>query len=157
MLKCKEKYRVERRKMEKQKILLRDFIIINVASGGAILIMLGVILLQRYNIIPSMPCPFHELFHIYCPGCGGTRALFELFQGHILESLYCNPAVFLGLILILYYEIGAIVTIIKNNGKCYYYQKGKLIYGYLIIVTLFTVVRNYLLVGMKIDMLGDFL
>lgn len=143
--------------MEKQKVLLRDFIIINAASGGAVLIMLGIMLLQRYDVIPSMPCPFHELFHIYCPGCGGTRALFELLHGHILQSLYYNPAVFLGLLLILYYEAGAIITIIKNNGKCYYYQKGKLIYGYLIIVALFTVIRAYLLVVMKIDMLGDFL
>ena len=143
--------------MEKQKVLLRDFIIINATSGGAILIMFGVMLLQRYDIIPAMPCPFHELFHIYCPGCGGTRALFELLHGHILTSLYCNPAIFLGLILILYYEVGAIITIIKNNGKCYYYQKGKLVYGYLIIVALFTAVRDYLLVAMGIDMLGDFL
>lgn len=143
--------------MVKQKELLRDFIIINVAAGGAILVMLIVLLLQRYDILPSFPCAFHELFQIYCPGCGGTRALFELSQGYILKSLYCNPAVFLGAVLILYYEIGAIVTIIKNNGKCYYYQKGRLVYGYLIIVTLFTVIRDYMLVEMGIDMLGDFL
>ena len=143
--------------MVKYKEFLRDFIIINIASGGAVLVMLAVMMLQRYGILPSMPCAVHELFHVYCPGCGGTRALFELFHGNIIGSLYCNPAVFLGMILILYYEIGAIITIIKNNGKCYYYQKGLLIYGYLIIIMLFTVVRDFMLVGMEIDLLGDFL
>ncbi len=143
--------------MIKQKEFLRDFIIVNVVSGGAVLFMLVVLLLQRYGILPSLPCVFHELFHIYCPGCGGTRAFFELLHGNIISSLYYNPAVLLGMILILYYEIGAIVTIVKKDGKYYYYQKGKLIYGYLIIITLFTIMRDFMLVGMGIDMLGDFL
>ena len=143
--------------MIKHKEFLRDFIIINTASGGAVLIMFVVMLFQRYGILPSLPCAVHELFHVYCPGCGGTRALFELLHGNVIGSLYCNPAVVLGLLLIMYYEIGAILTIVKNDGKCYCYRKGIIIYGYLIIMMLFTVVRDFMLVGMGMDLLGDFL
>lgn len=143
--------------MTEQKRLLKDFIIINAAAGGAVLIMLIYMLLERCDILPSMPCGIHEIFHIYCPGCGGTRALFELLHGHILRSLYFNPAILLGGILIVYYEAAVAVTIIKNNGKCYYEHRGILIYGYLIIITLFTVVRDFMLLGMGIDMIGDFL
>lgn len=143
--------------MTERKRLLRDFIVINAASGGAVLVMLIYMLLERYNILPSLPCGIHEIFHIYCPGCGGTRALFELLHGRILSSLYYNPAILLGAILILYYEIAVVVTIIKNNGKCYYDQKCRLVYGYLIVITLFTVIRDFMLIGMGIDMIGDFL
>lgn len=40
---------------------------------------------------PWMPkCLFHKLTHLYCPGCGVTRALYHLLHGNILRSLRCN-------------------------------------------------------------------
>lgn len=139
------------------RVLFRDFIIVNIASGGALLTMLIVVLLQRYDILPSFPCGIHELFKVYCPGCGGTRAAFALLQGHVLQSLFYNPAVLLGILLILYYELGVIVTLIRKNGKCYFHKKAGLIYGYLFIVIFFTVIRDWLLVGYQLDMLKDFI
>lgn len=38
-------------------------------------------------------CVFQRLFGIYCPGCGGTRAVFALLRGDILLSLYYHPLV----------------------------------------------------------------
>lgn len=38
-------------------------------------------------------CWFYSRFHIYCPGCGCTRALIALIQGDILRALYYNSAV----------------------------------------------------------------
>lgn len=38
-------------------------------------------------------CWFYSEYHIYCPGCGCTRALTALLRGDILRSLYYNPAV----------------------------------------------------------------
>ena len=39
------------------------------------------------------PCVFNTYFKIYCPGCGGTRAVGALLHGHILESVWCHPLV----------------------------------------------------------------
>ena len=39
------------------------------------------------------PCVFHSLTGLYCPGCGGTRAILELLRGHILLSLSYHPIV----------------------------------------------------------------
>ncbi len=34
----------------------------------------------------SLPCPFRALLHIYCPGCGMTRAYFSLLHGNIRQA-----------------------------------------------------------------------
>lgn len=37
------------------------------------------------------PCAFYKLTGFYCPGCGATRAVYALFQGDLLESLFYHP------------------------------------------------------------------
>lgn len=39
------------------------------------------------------PCLFHTVTGYYCPGCGGTRAVCALFQGHFLISFLEHPFV----------------------------------------------------------------
>ena len=43
------------------------------------------------NILPMVPCFFSTFLEIYCPGCGGTRALSALLHGHFLKSLWYHP------------------------------------------------------------------
>lgn len=138
-------------------ILKKDYVIVNGIIGMVIFLIFIGLLLQRWNVIPVMPCMIHELFHVYCPGCGGTRALFALLQGEVLRSLYCNPAVVLGIFLVLHYEIGIIITLVKKNGKRYYCSNLLLVGLYLGILVTFTIVRNYMLLECGYDMLHDFL
>jgi hypothetical protein len=35
-------------------------------------------------------CPVYALFGVYCPGCGGMRAMHNLTDGDILDSLHSN-------------------------------------------------------------------
>ncbi len=39
------------------------------------------------------PCFFRRLSGLYCPGCGGTRAVQALFEGHLLLSFFYHPFV----------------------------------------------------------------
>lgn len=39
------------------------------------------------------PCFFYQYTGLYCPGCGGTRAVLALLQGHVLQSLWYHPLV----------------------------------------------------------------
>lgn len=39
------------------------------------------------------PCIFRRVTGMYCPGCGGTRAVVELLKGNILRSLWYHPVV----------------------------------------------------------------
>jgi hypothetical protein len=124
-------------------------------AGFAGFMMFAVMILQKMGVIFSPPCGLLTMFHVYCPGCGGTRALFSLLKGHFLQSFYYNPAVLLGAALILYYEIAVMVTLVKNNGKIYYYNKPTLVYVYIAVVLGYAVVRDILLVGYDIDLLGN--
>ena len=38
-------------------------------------------------------CAFEKVTGLYCPGCGGTRAVIALFQGHPIKSFLFHPAV----------------------------------------------------------------
>jgi Protein of unknown function (DUF2752) len=35
-------------------------------------------------------CPFYACTHLLCPGCGGTRALYELLHGNLQGALHYN-------------------------------------------------------------------
>jgi hypothetical protein len=35
-------------------------------------------------------CPFYACTHLLCPGCGGTRALYELLHGNLPGALHYN-------------------------------------------------------------------
>lgn len=39
------------------------------------------------------PCLFRTFTGLYCPGCGGTRAVSALLHGHVLQSFYYHPLV----------------------------------------------------------------
>lgn len=50
-------------------------------------------------------CVFQVLLGMYCPGCGGTRAVDALLHGHVLWSLWYHPLVPYGVTLYLIYMI----------------------------------------------------
>ncbi len=138
-------------------VLKKDFLYVNLSLGAIGLSMFLYMLLQKAGILPEMRCYIHDWLHIYCVGCGGTRAIFALLQGDILLSLYYNPAIVLGGILIVYYELGFIITLIKKNGKRYYCTSLIPVVLFLVVVLAFSVVRNYLLFVYQVDMLRDFI
>ena len=44
-----------------------------------------------FSFFPS--CLLHDVFHIYCPLCGGTRAVDAILHFHFPEALRFNPLV----------------------------------------------------------------
>lgn len=137
-------------------ILKKDFLSINGMVGLLALVTFIGMVLQRIDLIPHMPCILHDVFRIYCPGCGGTRAIFALLRGDVVESFCSNPLVIIGGLLILYYEIGVGITLLKKNGKRYYTTSLVPVIVFAFVAITFTVVRNYLLIACGIDLLQDF-
>ncbi len=64
---------------------------------GLIFLAAGAVLWTGYCLIreqlPQLPCVVSSLLGIYCPGCGGTRALICLLHGKLLLSFWYHPLV----------------------------------------------------------------
>ena len=67
-----------------------------------------------FAVIPS--CVLHDWFHIYCPLCGGTRAVDELLHFHLLGSLRFHPLVIVFALLIGIWYVIAWVRLIRGRS-----------------------------------------
>ena len=62
--------------------------------AGAILLACGIIYRfppAEYHFYPI--CPFYAATHMLCPGCGGTRALYQLLHLHFSAAWHLNALV----------------------------------------------------------------
>jgi hypothetical protein len=53
------------------------------SSSGKHLVLLGAVVVAYFLVVATvgLPCLFHEMTHLYCPGCGATRAVWALTKG----------------------------------------------------------------------------
>lgn len=86
-------------------------------------------------------CPWRKIFHIYCPGCGLTRMVKELFQLNIYQAFRYNPLMFILLVVLLpIYIIINVIYYIKNK-KLLKVTKTPIII-LIIVLLLYFVLRN---------------
>ena len=105
-------------------------------------------------------CYFSRRFHLYCPGCGGTRAVYHFFQGEFLSSLLSNPIPVYATVLfariyvaIIHNTIGKNIS--KSKSKKWPVMCRWEMWGILVVVIGFFVFRNLALVFLKWDFLGN--
>ena len=119
-------------------------------------------------------CTFSQKLHLYCPGCGGTRAVKYLLEGKILYSLLAHPIpVYAGVILLriwtaLLHNVIVGRTSKRENMKTA--SKGGVaqtapklwpvfchweMWFILVVVFGFFILRDVALVTLKCDFLGD--
>lgn len=65
---------------------------------GLVFLLSGIAALAIYYIwlkpiLPQIPCFFSNVWGIYCPGCGGTRAAAALVRGQLIKSFWYHPLV----------------------------------------------------------------
>ena len=105
------------------------------------------------DFLKKSGCLIRNRFHIYCPGCGGTRAVEALLRLQLEQSLYYNPVVIL--LIIVTVCIVIIRFIESKSGKKH--KERMLVYVlFLVLWFTFFVARNVLLLYYGIDMLRDF-
>ena len=87
----------------------------------------------------GIPCVFHELTGLYCPGCGITRLLFSLLELNFYQAFRSNPLVFILLMLSILYLI---LKLILKRFNINLTIPNYIYYFLLIIVILFGILRN---------------
>ncbi|MFG2441326.1 DUF2752 domain-containing protein [Nocardia fluminea] len=87
-------------------------------------------------------CPVYALFGVYCPGCGGMRAMHNLTDGNILDSLHSN---LLALPLTIAFAVFVIDWILRARRGQRWRVPGLsavTVWSFFGLLTLYTVLRN---------------
>ena len=84
----------------------------------------------------TIPCLFHEITNLYCPGCGITRMFLALFKLDFYQAFRYNPLVFILLILSIVYFL------VKKIGKLNFKLPNYIYYYLLFIVIIYGILRN---------------
>ena len=79
--------------MKKRKALEDSLYTAGLLFAGRGLVLMILYLKFLVPFLPEGYCFFQRMFGIYCPGCGGTRAVVALLKGQFLRSLWYHPFV----------------------------------------------------------------
>jgi hypothetical protein len=87
-------------------------------------------------------CPFRELLHLDCPGCGATRALAALLHGRLQEAMRLNALFVLLLPIALTGAVECYRRAIRMGQFRWPMVPAPALYGTIAATAMFTVVRN---------------
>lgn len=119
------------------------------AAGGGIGAVYYV-WLQRF--LPQIPCFFSEVLGIYCPGCGGTRAVEALFHGRFLQALWYHPLVPYGTFLFGGFMLTQALKRVGIRGIKGWKYHNWYLYGAVALILVNFLVKNGLRLGWGIEM-----
>lgn len=111
-------------KDKKKRVLIVGFIAITL-----ILIALSIVVLYK-SFGLGFKCPFHYIFNIECPGCGGSRMLISMLEFDFYQAFRWNPFMFVTL---------PIITIIVIIEAMKYIKSGKISTSFNIIMAVYVI------------------
>lgn len=101
-----------------------------------------------------LPCLFRAVTGLYCPGCGGTRAVWYLLHGHFFLSFRFHPLVPYGAVVIFLEGLTFLASKFRGRQEIYLGHEKFFLYVAAGIVAVNFAVKNYFLVRYGIDMLA---
>lgn len=140
----------ERKRLEEQLYVL-----------GVCLLFGGIVVCVLWGFLPSVltglfhvPCVFHRITGLYCPGCGGTRAVEMLLQREVILSFFYHPIVLYGAVLYGWFMISHTIEYL-SKGRLKIGMKYRNLYLYLalFLVIINIAVKDVALTAFHIDIL----
>lgn len=122
------------------------YTLICVLTPPAILLMGWYVWMTEHVLPEEMAgCMMLRVTGIYCPGCGGTRAVRALLHGNIAQSVLYHPAVLCGVLLFVVYFVSQTLMRLTKGKVRGITMKPWYLYGLLVIICVNFIVRNMLL------------
>ena len=88
-----------------------------------------------YGFYPK--CVFHEVTGLNCPGCGSTRAAYQLLHGHVGAAFRLNPMLFV----LMFVALCAVPSIVRGRTPRFLMQPW-FAWTSFVVLTSFWIVRN---------------
>ena len=121
------------------------------------IIAVSIVYAVLFYLFPDIfACSFKETFHLYCPGCGGSRAVTRLLSFDIWGSFLAFPPLYFAIAAVAEIDFRMIVAIIKNEPRIITSYKPVLFIIFAAVLVLHFFIRNVLLVY-GYDPIGDIL
>ncbi len=95
---------------------------------------------SKENFFPV--CPLYQMTGLACPGCGLTRGFHALFHGDILTALDFNALVPVWVVILGYVWIALLLLAITGRGLPMWATNPKFLWGFMIVLVAFGVLRN---------------
>lgn len=118
----------------------------------AALVIIGVSL-NLSQILPK--CDFNMLTNMYCPGCGGTRAVIAFLNGNFVKSFLYHPFVPYCAILYIAFMAKGTLAILSKGKFCYMKFRNSYIFLGIAIILIQFIIKNVLLLVYGIDILKN--
>jgi hypothetical protein len=111
---------------------------------AALVVALGTVVYrfppQEYGFYPR--CPVYAVTHLLCPGCGGTRAVFEMLHGNVAGAWHYNAFLTLLVPLTLVWLAFVRGGAVRSNQAPEFHLPGAAWVLIAAVAILFTVARN---------------
>ena len=101
----------------------------------------------------GFPCLFHLITGLYCPGCGGTRAVRAMLAGDLRLSFQYHPLVLYTAAVLTAELVSFAVSKAVKNPRWYLGHETLFVYIGAGIIAVNWVVKNVMLVFFGIDLL----
>ncbi len=118
-----------------------------------LLVILCLYLIELLTLGYAIPCVFHLVTGLKCPGCGVTRLLVSLSHFDFKSAFHYNAFVFITSPLLLYFFIKSMLNncgVIKNQITS---TENRILYVYIVLFVIFGIVRNIGVVWIMADFL----
>ena len=110
---------------------------LTIIGGGVALFFLNP---SEHSFFPK--CALYMATGFSCPGCGSTRALYQLTHGDVLEAMRLNPGLMALITLGITDYVRFVVSVIRGNPFQTLFGRLKLLSALMGVMLVYGVIRN---------------
>ena len=123
--------------MSRLRLFLLFGIPLTIIGGGVALFFLNP---SEHSFFPK--CALYMATGFSCPGCGSTRALYQLTHGDVLEAMRLNPGLMALITLGITDYVRFVVSVIRGNPFHTLFGRLKLLGALMGVMLVYGVIRN---------------